>query len=116
MNIVREHINFERGLDPKKAMDIGKSKLDREIIENTDWAINLEKHGFIWEIVELMRNYGGFPILILKNKSQDSWNYRAVSKVGIFGEYQNTPAAALQSAQAAVDAYIREEERRITRM
>jgi hypothetical protein len=31
MNIVREHINFERGLDPKEAMKIGLS--DEEILD-----------------------------------------------------------------------------------
>lgn len=97
-------------------MDIGKSKLDREIIEKTDWAIDLEKHGFVWEIIELIKGYKGFPILILKNKQQESWNYRAISTVGIFGEYAPNPEDALASAKYAVDAHIKEEERRIAKI
>jgi len=37
---IQESLNFERGLEPKKSMGIGKSKLDRQIIEKIDWDFN----------------------------------------------------------------------------
>lgn len=97
-------------------MDIGKSKLDREFIEKIDWAIDLEKHGFTWEIEELVKDYNGFPILIMRNKSHDSWPYRGVSIVGVFGEYAPSIEDALASAKYAVDSHIKEEERRIAKI
>ena len=37
---IQESLNFERGLESKKSMGIGKSKLDRQIIEKIDWDFN----------------------------------------------------------------------------
>ena len=110
MKIIRESLNFERGLEPKDSMDIGKSRLDREIMEETDWAINLEKNGFLWDIIELIRDYRGYPILILKNKQQESWPYRAISRVGVFGDYQPTPEKALLNLQKAITREIQKED------
>ena len=110
MKIIRESLNFERGLEPKKSMDIGKSRLDREIMEETDWAINLEKNGFLWDIIELIRDYKGYPILILKNKQQESWPYRAISRVGVFGDYQESPEKALSNLKKSIDREIAKED------
>jgi hypothetical protein len=104
--IVRESINFERGLEPKTSMDVGKSHLDRKILEETDWAIDIDKHGFIYEIIELIRDYKGYPILILKNKQHESWPYRAISVRGAFGDYQPTPEKALEQIKYIISGQL----------
>jgi hypothetical protein len=103
MKIIRESLSFERGLEPKKALNIGQAKIDRDIIENTNWAIDPDKPGFIYEIIELIRDYRGYPILILKNKQQESRPYRGISKRGVFGGYRSTPEAALNDAKRVVN-------------
>ena len=104
--IVRESINFERGLEPKVSMDVGKSHLDRKILEETDWAIDIEQHAFLYEIVELIRDYKGYPILILKNRQQESWPYRAISVRGAFGDYQSSPEKALKQIKDIIDGML----------
>jgi len=104
--IVKESINFERGLDPKTSMDVGKSHLDRKILKETDWAIDIDKHGFIYEIIELIRNYKGYPILVLRNKQHESWPYRAISVRGAFGDYQLTPEKALDQVKKIIDGQL----------
>ena len=42
MNIVREHINFERGLDPKKAMNVGVHAMRKKIDQ---WMESIGKVG-----------------------------------------------------------------------
>lgn len=103
---VNENINFERGLDPKISMDVGKSHLDRRIMEETDWAIEEKTLGIIYEILELIRDYKGYPILVLKNKQHDSWPYRAISVVGVFGDYQETAAKALKDVKNIIDGQL----------
>jgi hypothetical protein len=51
-------------------MNVGKSHLDQEVMDETDWAIDLEKHLFLYDIIKLIRDYRGYPILVLKNKQQ----------------------------------------------
>ncbi len=104
--IVRENINFERGLDPKTSMAVGKSHLDRKILEETDWAIDVEQHAFLYEIIELIRDYKGYPILVLKNKQQESWPYRAISVRGAFGDYHPTPEKALKQIKSIIDGML----------
>jgi hypothetical protein len=106
VGLVRENINFERGLDPKTSMDVGKSMLDRKILEETDWAIDLRKHGFIYEFLDLIRDYKGYPILVMKNKQHEEWPYRAISIVGIFGDYQPTQERALKQIKTTIDGII----------
>lgn len=110
MGIIRESLNFERGLEPRSSMKVGKSYLDQKIIDETDWAIDIEKHSFLYDIIDLIRDYRGYPILILKNKQQEvSWSYRAISKKGVFGDYQPTPEKALINLQKSIDTEIQKE-------
>jgi hypothetical protein len=109
MGIIRESLNFERGLEPKTSMDVGKSHLDQKIMDETDWAIDLEKHSFLYDIIKLIRNYRGYPILILKNKQQESYPYRAISERGVFGDYQSTPEKALANLKKSIDNEIAKE-------
>jgi len=68
MNLVREHINFERGIDPKQAMGIGQlPEMIKEMEKDNwdfweaepnhqiDWAIRCRKYEFI----PLIINMGG---------------------------------------------------------
>jgi hypothetical protein len=61
---IEEAQNFERGMNPKKSMEIGQEVLDRKFIEETDWGL---APGFIkeYEIGELIKNYKGYSILII---------------------------------------------------
>lgn len=106
MKIVRESINFERGLDPKTSMDVGKSHLDKKIFDQTDWAVNSGTLGNIYEILELIRDYKGYPILVLKNKQHESWPFRAISVVGVFGDYQPTAYKALKQVKQIIDGIL----------
>jgi len=101
--IVRESLNFERGIDPKKSMDIGKSKLDKELIENTEWAIDDTAIKHIYEIIEVIRDYRGYPILVMRNKQHEEWPYRATSIIGVFGEYAPTPEDALKGLKKIIN-------------
>ena len=67
MKIVKETINFERGQDPIKSMDIGQTLLDKKFIEEINWDFGtLDDND---EIIELIKDYRGYPILILRNKN-----------------------------------------------
>jgi len=103
MKIVRENINFERGLNPKVSMDIGKSKLDRELIEKTDWAIDILKHQHIYDILQVIHNYKGYPVIVLKEKGERSWPYRAISIKGFFTDFNPTPEKALREMLDIID-------------
>ena len=53
---VSEKLDFERTGEPLKKMSIGQAALDKKIMDETDWAIDMDKHGFMYEIIELIRN------------------------------------------------------------
>lgn len=101
---VSEKLDFERTGEPLKKMSIGQAALDKKIMDETDWAIDMDKHGFMYEIIELIRNYNGFPILVLKNKQNlNSWPYRAISVRGAFGDYCDTAEKALKILKDSID-------------
>ncbi len=59
MTLIRESLNFERGLDPKKAMKIGRDAL----IEKIEWDLNLLDQPDV-RVVDFIQSYRGFPILV----------------------------------------------------
>lgn len=65
---ITESLNFERGLDPKDAMSIGKKASDEAFVRSKDWSTikNLEDSLSVYDIVDVIRNYKGFSILIVK--------------------------------------------------
>lgn len=63
-NDIRESLNFERNSKPLKKISIGQEAIDKKIIEETDWYKEFPEN--IQEI-ELIRDYKGFPILIIKH-------------------------------------------------
>ena len=63
MKIVKEHINFQRGLEPKQAMDIGhqsilKRKASEHIwdwnFEDFDWTHQRPHHEEIYQLTEIV--------------------------------------------------------------
>ena len=105
---ISEKLDFERGGEPIKQMGIGKQVGDKELIDNTDWAIDINKHGHIYDILLVIRDYKGFPILVLKNKTQGSWQFRCISLRGVFTEYAPSPESALTEMKSTIDRYIAE--------
>lgn len=61
---VTENMNFERGQDPKKSMDIGKSYLDREKIKSIIWSLDLDFEAIFKDPYEFIESYKGYPILV----------------------------------------------------
>ncbi|MDD5648951.1 MAG: hypothetical protein PHF86_00795 [Candidatus Nanoarchaeia archaeon] len=59
---VTENINFERGQEPKKSMNIGKSYLDKEKIKSIIWDLDFE--AIFKDPYEFIESYNGFPILV----------------------------------------------------
>ena len=103
MKLVSENINevldFERGQDPKKAMNIGKTLLDKKFIEETPWAVPIDEDSL--EIVELHKNfYKGYPALVMIDHGaimKTSPRYFANSILGINSKYRGSPKLALEN-------------------
>ena len=78
MQLVKEHINFERGLDPKSAMDIGiKNKMEKDLKE-IDYDIN-EIKPFDTSLIKFLIEREKYTLLsyLINNK------YLDISKYGI---------------------------------
>ena len=98
--LVNENIRFERGKDPKDAMEVGLAGLKKEILDNTSWSAAITPESV--KIIDVIPDYEGYPILIMKvidpihNKDKP---YQAVSNIpGSF--VMNLPDA--ESAEQAV--------------
>ena len=95
---IDEALDFERGQDPKKAMDIGQTMLDRKFIEETPWTVSIMDS---MEIVELHKNfYKGYPALIMIDHGaimKTSPRYFANSILGINSKYRGSPKLALEN-------------------
>jgi hypothetical protein len=72
---LREAQEFQRGLDPKRSMKIGEEAL----IDQIDWDVNVRHTDFNrpTEIIKFIRNYHGYPIVIVKF-------YHEVSKKDVY--------------------------------
>jgi hypothetical protein len=53
MQLVKEHINFKRGLDPKEAMEIGQVIIDKKIITfiQNNWIPELPNRVFEYNLL-----------------------------------------------------------------
>ncbi len=103
MRLVRENINFERGLEPRKSMGIGRETLMKQI----DWALNFfpaalddrpESPNNI-RVYDFISDYKGFPIIIY---DLGSGFYRASSTFDFSG-LSTTPEAALDGMKRRID-------------
>ncbi len=109
-NKIKESLDFTKIGNPIKKMDIGKSTIDRKIIEYTIW------NGFTidyfennnYEIIDLIRNYRGYPILVLKNNSESSSKlpYIAFSPFNINSFYFKTPENAIEFIKEKLDKHL----------
>lgn len=108
--------NFERGRDPKDSMTIGKTYLDKKYVEETNWFITYSPEDY--EIIEVIRNYRGFPILILRplpilsyyaGDFIDNSNYyigTSLNSTGCGGLGGKTSEKALDLIKDEIDEYI----------
>jgi hypothetical protein len=69
---IDESLNFERGKEPIKAMNVGQTFLDKKFVEETNWDFGTLDDDD--EVVELIRDYRGYPILIITNKKWSKKN------------------------------------------
>ena len=85
---IKESQNFERGMDPKEAMEIGTEAQKKKLDKETDWGFEFS-HAFrvrTWDIVK----YEGFLIKIVQIMGSDGVGYYAA--LNNTGEpYNNTP-------------------------
>jgi len=117
MKLVRENINFERGIDPKKSLGLGKKSMydtDPEILKD-DIIFLINKLGFSSEADHTMVNKSFLPeiwiyidtrilknkeILIFKNKVMDFikkyTNYEIISFRKTHTGHQTPPTWLLQ--------------------
>ena len=80
---VNESINFERGQDPKRAMEIGGISL----IKKYDWDVDVFNNIFyeFISVADFVEDWKGYPILVVKVKDKQTGEigYYAVSDGGI---------------------------------
>ena len=108
MKLVRENINFERGLEPKVSMGVGKEAQKRKLDQETDWGFEFS-HAFkvrTYDIVE----YRDLLIKIVQVMGSDGIaHYAALNNLG--EPYNDTPAMydtpeeALYWEQKYIDQY-----------
>ena len=113
---ISERLNFERGGEPIKKMGIGRQVEDQKLIEKIDWSIMIDTIKAIYDIVEFIRDYRGYPILILKEKGKEdtSWPYRGISRKvrplaevkKIIGEFCFSHEQALREIKNKIDNWL----------
>lgn len=105
---VYENLDFERGKDPKKSMDIGTAHIHRKIVDETVWEANFTPE--LYDIETVIPDYMGHPILILKLKdplSHKSHAHQGVSNVpGSFVMHQSSMEEAIESVKKRIISYI----------
>lgn len=85
---IKENINFERGLEPKASMGIGKKAQLKKIDQETDWGFEISTafDRVIWDII----NYNNHLIKITKVSGSDGiGSYMALNDSG--EPYNSTP-------------------------
>lgn len=109
--LISEH-SFKRGQDPKKSMNIGKAKIDKEKMESIEWAFDpffFNNRGTdSFEIEEFIEDYHGFPIIIFSLEGDNGGKvYRAssISDMDYSGECKSKELA-LKSIKKRIDDLI----------
>ena len=106
--IVRESLNFERGLDPKVSMNIGREARLQKLDKETDWGFEFSRAFRVktYDIIE----YEGFLIKIVRVMGSDGIAYYAT--LNNTGEpynntppLYNTPEESLDWEQKYIDQY-----------
>ena len=115
--VKNESLDFERGLEPKKFMGIGLTAVEKKIIEVTDWYQNLEEVLLVADIVKVIRDFRGFPIIIIKLRPEEfavgQELYKGISPVDKT-DLVETEEIAIHDAKIDIENYyIREKDKKI---
>lgn len=108
LTTLNEIRNFERGLDPKSSMDIGKTHLDKELIKKIPWDLNLlDQPKNEIQVIDFVKDYKGFPILVYLDILQthtytDKSSYQATSTMDHTG-YCTSIGIAIKSMKKRIN-------------
>ncbi|MDD5649248.1 MAG: hypothetical protein PHF86_02340 [Candidatus Nanoarchaeia archaeon] len=114
--MINESFNFDREGSNLDKFKIGKKYSDEKFIEETDWVFSIKYIYEKFNIIELIRDYKGFPILILElkdaylNKSKNtviSTKYTAISSKDLLDGYFYESTTALEEMQEIIDNKIK---------
>jgi len=105
---IYEALDFERGMDPKEAMEIGTEAQKKKLDKETDWGFEFSKAFQVrtWDIIK----HDGFLIKIVQVMGSDGVGYYAA--LNDTGEpynntppLYNTPEEALDREQKYIEQY-----------
>ena len=97
---IYEILNFDRTGTSLKKMKIGKIS-NEKFIKETDWQLPYLEQ---FKIINLIRNYNGFPILVLKLEDIETELYQPTSTF----DYSNlckTPSKAIEAMKKRINNY-----------
>lgn len=109
---IKESLEFERRGEPFKKINIGQEAIDKKIIEEIDWFKEFPEN--IQEM-ELIRDYKGFPILIIKHLVKSFLDEKSYPKyTGITTFIGTLPYVykrdAINFMKESIDNYINDED------
>lgn len=104
-----ESLNFERTGSSISKLGVGQKAIDQDIINNTDWHIhpntyteqNMKK--FRPKIIKLIRDYKGYPILILRVNWDSPKPFIGTSHKGVQGSPSYTAKQAEDDVKRVID-------------
>ena len=112
-----ESQNFERTGEPIKQMSLGQKHIDQHIIDTTLWALRKEQwsdnQDRPFETNELIRNYRGFPILVLKDPNIDPKEESNMSAIWIatstmsYTNWSSSKVYAIGRMKEIIDSMVR---------
>jgi hypothetical protein len=105
---IKESLNFERGIEPLKKMEIGKESIDKKIIAETEWFTELPED--VWDM-ELIRDYKGFPIIIYSHLVKSHLNNKSYPRYSAMSpDIKSLPQLdkkdALEFITSAIDKFL----------
>jgi hypothetical protein len=104
---VNEYLNFERKGSPLERMDIGQKVIDQRIIDETDWQLNIKDPLFNnLEVIKLIRDYKGYPILIVKAKWKNISKPYIATSIGIQTDPDKDPKWVEERAKHIIDWHL----------
>jgi hypothetical protein len=105
--LVFESINFERGKDPKSAMDIGKSYLDKEKIKSIKWEAEIDSDLIFEDPYEFIESYNGYPILMFMDSLEpEEWYGMSSTYTGIYLGPYRSKNKAIEEVKNSIDSFV----------
>lgn len=102
--LVNENRDFQRGIDPRKKMDIGMSAVWKKIVDETSWGTALEPT--VHEVEHVEEDYMGHPIMVISLKDpimNKEYPYSGVSDFpGSFSTLHHSVNAALEGVKEKI--------------